>query len=136
MRPMPIVVMQPRGEGTRSFFRMSIEPDVGPLEERGFDEAFGLAVGAGRVGTSEEVANPELSTGRREAPRAIARAVVRHDSRHSDPETAQATDGATQEADGGAPAFIGQHLAVADARVIVDGHVRELPAGAPHRIAT
>ena len=47
MRPVPIVVMQPVRQGLGAFLRVAIETNVRPLEQRGLDEAFGLAIGTG-----------------------------------------------------------------------------------------
>jgi hypothetical protein len=47
VRPMPVVVMQPRGESAGALFGVAIEAHVRPLKERGLDEALRLAVGPG-----------------------------------------------------------------------------------------
>jgi hypothetical protein len=50
--------------------------NVGPFAEHGLDEAFGFAVGAGSIGTSEAVANAELGAVVAKLVRAIATTVV------------------------------------------------------------
>jgi hypothetical protein len=136
MRPMPFVAVQPGGEGARALGEVTIQLGVGPFAERGLDEAFDLAVGARGVGPREQVADAEVPTRRGKPPAAVARAVIGHHRGDANTEAAQAADGALEKARRGATTLVGQHLAMLDARIIVDRHVDELPAGAPYGVAT
>lgn len=58
---------------------------IGPRGQQDLDEAFGFAVGAGRLGPGAQV--PPAARGTMAAPRggAIGRAAVRHHRRHGAP---------------------------------------------------
>jgi len=76
MRTVEVVVLEPGRELLISFFRVEVVANVGPLAQGGLNEAFGLAVGARRVGTGESVLDAELEAGGAELAGAIAGAVV------------------------------------------------------------
>ncbi len=62
MRAVPVVVMQPAGYLVSGLLGVLVSASIGPFAQSGLDEAFGLAMGARGVGTSEALANVELST--------------------------------------------------------------------------
>src|SRR5207237_10854292 len=130
VRPMPVVVMQPRAKGHATLVGMAIEPRIGPLEQGGLDEALDLAVCPRRIAPRPQVTYAEAATSGSKAVGLVARAIVGHHRGDANAQPAQAAHGAVQEADGGAAALVGQHLTESEAGRVVDGHVRELPAGA------
>ena len=62
--------------------------------------------------------------------RAIGGPVIRHHRPHHDALRAEPGERAVQEGQGIALAVTGPHLGIGQARVVVDGHVHVLPAGA------
>jgi len=66
-----VVVMEiEREEGSAVVTRV-ISASVGPLASDGLDEAFGLAIGLGAIGTSEEMTQAEIFASGGEEFRAI-----------------------------------------------------------------
>jgi len=59
-----------------AFLRVEVMANTGPLAQGGLNEALGLAVGAGSVGTGEAVLDAELEAGGAEVAGTIAGAVV------------------------------------------------------------
>ena len=76
MRTVEVVVLEPWGEMLIAFFGVEVMANVGPLAQGGLDEAFGFAIGARSVRTSEAVLDSELEAGGAELAGAIAGAVV------------------------------------------------------------
>src|SRR5229473_4964054 len=103
--------------------------NVGPLAQSGLDETFGLAVGAGGVGTGKAVLDAELEAGGAKLAGAIAGAVVGEQSANDDAVLGVEGDSGAQEGDGGFALLVGQHAGEGEAGVIVDGDVQSLPAG-------
>ena len=62
MRTMEIVVMEIEREERGAVFTGVVGAGVSPLASDGLNEAFGLAVGLGPIGTSEAVLEAELLT--------------------------------------------------------------------------
>src|SRR5262249_61471547 len=60
---MPIVVVQPTGQGHRAAGRGGIGRAVGPFAQQGANEAFRLAVGAWGVGPGPAMLEPTHSAG-------------------------------------------------------------------------
>ena len=60
---MEVIVVQEARKIGGALARVSVGASVGPLASDGLDEAFGLAVGLRSVGSGEEVAHAQLSTG-------------------------------------------------------------------------
>jgi len=79
-----VVVVEPGGELLVAFFRVGVVANVSPLAQSGLDEAFGLAVGAGRVGAGEAVADAEFLAGGAKAVGAIAGSVVGEQAANGD----------------------------------------------------
>ena len=86
------------------------------------DEALGLAVGPGPVGPGAQVSESELATGLGVNARAIAGAVVAHDSLERDP-AMRTMRRPPQKAGGGLAALVGEHLDVGQAGGVVDANV-------------
>lgn len=67
MWPMPIVHMGPDRQVLGAMVRGLAGAGVGPLAERGLDEALGLAVGLGRVGPGADMFEPRSRQAARKA---------------------------------------------------------------------
>ncbi len=76
MRPVEVVVLEPRRELLVAFLRVEVVANVGPLAQGSLDEAFCLTVGARGVGTSEAVLDAEFEASSAEVAGTIAGSVV------------------------------------------------------------
>src|SRR5258708_5920623 len=127
MWPMPIVSVQPLGQMSGSFVRCQVGPSVGPLAQRGLDEALGLAIGFRRVGLGAQVLDFEQPQCLRVTTGSEAGAVVGHDAIDLDamgPEEAQRVK---EKAQAGSTFFIGQDFRISDAGVVVDCQMQIFP---------
>src|SRR3954447_5661483 len=103
---------------------------VGPFAQAGLDEAFGFAVGPGRVRPSAPVLD---AGGRARFPKGsagIGRAVVGHDPLDGDAEAGEPGKRPLEEGHGALLALVGQDLGVGEPGGVVDADVEELPADA------
>ena len=66
VRAMEIIVMEIEREEGGAVITGVIGTGIGPFAGEGLDEAFGLAVGLGAIGTSEEVTEAEIFASSRE----------------------------------------------------------------------
>lgn len=114
-------------EGPSSPVRAAEGSRVGPFSEQGPDHAFGLAVGLGTVGASKALTDPEFKTRGGEGLREVRAAVVRQEPLDRNAVAGEPGDGPHEERRGRFAQFVGQHLGLRQARVIVDGNVQELP---------
>ena len=73
---MEVVVVQEAREEGRALAGVAIGSGVSPLASDGLDEALGLAVGLGAIGSGEEVAHAQLAAGAREEFGAVSAALV------------------------------------------------------------
>jgi len=135
MVAMPIVVVQPATQRGPTGGGGSVGPSIGPLAQQGLDEAFRLAVGPGRVGSDAEMPDVRVRGGGREDVRDITRAVIGHEATDADAVATEPGQGTPEELYTRDPLLIGQDLDVGQAGGIIDGHVHELPADAPHAAA-
>src|SRR5215469_16627903 len=69
MAALPIVVVEPDGQGLGPLSRTGVGATVRPLAQQGLDEALRLAVGPGRVGARAQMAQVPAATELREAGR-------------------------------------------------------------------
>src|SRR6266851_4576651 len=92
-----------------AFLRVEVMANIGPLAQGGLNEALGLAVGAGSVGTGEAVLDAELEAGGAEVAGTIAGAVVGEQAADGDAVLGVEGDGGVQEGDGGLALLVGQH---------------------------
>ena len=129
MRAVEVVMLEPGRELLIAFLGVEIVANVGPLAEGGLNEAFGLAVGAGSVGTSEAVLDAELEASGAEVAGTIAGAIVGEQAADGDAVLGVEGDGGVQEGNGGLALLVGQDAGEGDTGVIVDGDVESLPAG-------
>lgn len=103
---MPIVSVQPDGKLLGPAIGCWIGLSVGPLSERGLDEALGLAVGFGSVGPGADVLDPEFSAGVAEVDGSVARAIVGHHALDDDAEACKVGDCSLEEGHGALFAFV------------------------------
>jgi YD repeat-containing protein len=123
-----VVMLQPRLQMLIAFLGVVPMANVGPFAEHGLDEAFGFAVGAGSIGTSEAVANAELGAVVAKLVRAIATTVVGQQAANTNAVLGIKSDGVLEESDGGGGLLIGQQLGKGEPGVIIDGDMESLPA--------
>ena len=135
MVAMPVVVVQPTDHSGAAHGRGRVGATIGPLPQERLDEALGLAIGARRVRPGARVPEPRALAGRRKDVGAVARAVVCHEPPDTDAMAPKPGEGAPEKAHARDPVLIGQDLDVGQAGGIIDGHVHELPADAPHAAA-
>jgi hypothetical protein len=76
MGTMPVVIVQPEFKLGLAFGGVQIQASIGPFAQSGLDEALGLAVGAGSVGSGAQMANAELVAGSGKPVRVEAGSVV------------------------------------------------------------
>src|SRR5262245_52193295 len=135
MVAMPVVVVQPTDHSGAAHGRGRVGATIGPLPQERLDEALGLAIGARRVRPSARVPESRALAGCRKDVGAVARAVVRHEPPDADAMAPKPGEGAPEKAHARDPVLIGQDLDVGQPGGIIDGHVHELPADAPHATA-
>ena len=63
MRTVPVVVVKPGKKMLVTVLRVLIQACVGPFPQSGLNEAFGFAVGARGIGTSEVMAQTKFNHG-------------------------------------------------------------------------
>ena len=63
MRAVEVVVMEIEWEESGAVMTGVVGARISPLASEGLDEAFGLAVGLGAIGSSEEMADAQLEAG-------------------------------------------------------------------------
>src|ERR1700685_638398 len=63
MRPVPVVLVDPRGEVVESVGGVLVEPSVGPFSNSGLDKSLRLTVSAGSVDACTDVFDGEVSAG-------------------------------------------------------------------------
>ena len=129
MRPMPIVSVQPLGQVFSSLFGTVVGSRIGPFVQRGFDEAFGFAVGSRGIGSGSDMLQFQSSAQFREARRAVAGAVVCHDAGEGDAERLEVAQRVEQGAAGALRRLVRLDASKTDAGMIVDSHMHVFPSG-------
>jgi len=103
---------------------------VGPFAERGLDEALGFAIGLGSVGLGKAVLEAQGGGGGGHGMGAVAGAVIGVDTLGFDAVAFEEGEGGMKESNGAAGGLIWKELSESEAGMIIDGDVKELPAGA------
>jgi hypothetical protein len=93
VRSVEIVVVEIEREEGGAVVRGVIRTSISPLASEGLDEAFGLAVGLGAIGTSEEMLDAQLEAGSGEELGAISGAAVGEDLLDEDAVSLVKSDG-------------------------------------------
>ncbi len=125
-----IVVVKPSGEVSGALGGARVRATIGPFSDGSLDEAFGLAVCAWAIGSSEGVADLPVLAESADKVRSVSGAIVRKQAQGSDTSSCKPLEGMIQKALCGLSALIGQNLDVGQAGVIIDADVGELPADA------
>jgi len=84
MRSVEIVVMEVEREEGGAVITGVVGASVSPLAGEGLDEALGLAIGLGAIGSSEEMADAQLEAGSGEEFGTISRAAIGEDALDED----------------------------------------------------
>ena len=100
------------------------------------DEALGFTVGARGVRAGEEVAQAEPTDGGTEVMRAIAGAVVAHETLRFDAQGSEVSERVLEEDDGVWVALVGHDLGEGEARSIINADMDIFPASAVDLVAT
>src|SRR3979411_1486698 len=130
MGPVPIVSVQPDRKLLGPAIGCWIGLSVGPLPERGLDEALGLAIGFWSIGLGADVLDAQVPAGVTEGEGFVTTAVIGHDAGNGDAEAFVVSHGRLEEGSGTIGLLVGLDLGERDAGVIVDADVDELPADA------
>src|SRR5215210_3653712 len=129
MRSVPIVAVQPKGEIAASLIGGGVGSCVSPLSQRGLYEALGFSIGLWGIGAGPDRLDVEPVAGADKCFRPVARAIVGHDAADGDAEASIVGGGGLQESDGALLLFIGKDAGGGEARMVIDGHMDELPSG-------
>jgi len=129
VRSMPVVAVDPGDQLRESLGGVLVEPSIGPFADSGLDKPFGLAVGAWCVDAGANVFDLQLAATFSEAIGAEAGTVISHDAANRDAHVSEVSYRLTQETAGGGAGFIRKHGGESHAGVIVNGDIKELPAG-------
>src|SRR5262245_24650878 len=108
MRAVPVVVMKPAREQSVALLGIEIGASVDPFAESGLDQAFGLAVGARSIGTSEVVMESELDHGSPESMGTIAVAVIGEQTANGDAQRGVVSHSGVKESNRGGSGVGGQ----------------------------
>jgi len=108
----------------------AVSMGIGPFTAEGLDEAFGLAVGLGPVGSCEVLFDAQLPASGSEGLGSVGGAVIGEDGFDADAVFGEEQDGLAESGDGIGDLFVWAHAGEAQAGVIVDGDVEGFVAGA------
>src|SRR5207237_4184327 len=125
-----VVLVDPLGRFLGASVWCGVGLCIGPLSERGLDEAFGLAVGFGRIGLRADMLDAEVPASIPKVESFVTTAVVSHDTGDGDTEAFVISHGRLEERYGAFRFLVRQNLGEGDAGVIVDTDMNELPADA------
>lgn len=98
----------------------AVDADIGPLVEEGAIEALHLPIRARRIGPCATMPYPEFGTGTGEKAAAVCRAIVGEDSLGPDTPIREPGHRTLPEGDCSHSAFIGKHLAIGEAGMVID----------------
>jgi len=130
MRAVEVVVVEVEREESGAVVTGVVGAGVSPLAGEGLDEALGLAIGLGAVGTCEEVADAQLEAGSGEELGTISRAAIGEDALDEDAVGLIEGDGLMEGGEDAGSFFIWKETGKSEAAVVVDGDVEGLNTGA------
>jgi len=130
MGAMEIIVMEVERETKSAVIAGVIGAGVGPLTGEGLDEAFGLAVGLGAIGSGEEMLEAELVTGGGKEFGAIGRTAIGEDGLDGDAMGLIKGEGLLERGEDAGDFFVGKEGGKSQAGMIINGDVEGLDAGA------
>jgi hypothetical protein len=125
-----IIVVKEEREAGSTLVAGVVRASVSPLAGDGLDEAFGLAIGLGPVGTSEAMLEAQLAAGLGEEFGAIGGAAVGQDALNADAVSLVEVDGLVESGEDTGSFFIREEGGESQARVVIDGDVETLDASA------
>jgi hypothetical protein len=108
---------------------------VSPLAQRGLDEALGLAVGPGSIGSGAQMLEAQFAASAGEGVATKTRTVVGHDAFEFHAEALIMGHGLLEEGDGGGPLLVGENGGVGQTGMIIDGDKDEVVTGVADGIA-
>jgi len=103
---------------------------VGPLAERGLDEALGLAISLWSIRSCEAMFDMEGGDGEAHGMGTVTGAVVGVNTRNGDAMGGEEGEGSMEEGESTGGGFIWEKFGEGEATVIVDGDVKIFPTGA------
>jgi hypothetical protein len=109
---------------------MGVSVGVSPFAKRSLNETLGFAVGFRGIGLGEALLEAEIGDGATHGVGAIAGAVVGVDPLGRDAEPAKESESGMEKENRASSGLIWEELSEGEAGMIVDGDVKELPAGA------
>ena len=127
---MEVIVMKVMSKEGGTMVTGSIGSGVGPLAGEGLDEALGLAVGLGPIGSGEAVFAAEFLAGGGEEFGAISGAAVGEQALDLDAVELVKGEGLEQGVQGAGDFFVWEEAGEGEAGMVVDGDVEGLDAGA------
>ena len=127
---MEIVVMEVEREERGAVVTGVVRASIGPFAGDGLDEAFGLTIGLGSVGTSEAMLEAELVTGLSKEFGAVGRAAVGEDALDEDAMSLVKGDGLMESGEDAGSFFIREEGGKSQAGMIINGDVEGLDPGA------
>jgi len=130
MGAMEIIVMEVERETKSAVMAGVIGAGVGPLTGEGLDEAFGLAVGLGAIGSGEEMLEAELVAGGGKEFGAIGRTAIGEDGLDGDAMGPIKGEGLLERGEDAGDFFVGKEGGKSQAGMIIDGDVERLNARA------
>ena len=130
VRAVEIVVVEVAWEILGAVIRGVVGTGVGPLAGEGLDEAFGLAVGLGAIGSGEAVLESELVAGGGKEFGAIGRAAIREDGLDGDAVRGVKGQRLLEGGEDTGDFFIGAEGGKSETGMIINGDVERLNAGA------
>ena len=130
VRTVEIVVVEVEREEGSTVVTGVVGASISPLASEGLDEAFGLAVGLGAIGTSEEMADAQLLAGGGEENGAISGAAIGEDLLDEDAVSLVEGDGLMERGQDTGSFFIGKETGKSQSRMVINGDVERLGAGA------
>ena len=110
MRAMPVVVVKERLEAGGALVGVGVGVSVGPLAQRGLDEAFGLAIGLGSVRACEALLEAESGDGGAHGVGTVAGAVVGVEAFGDDAVFLEEGESGVEEGDGALGGFVREEL--------------------------
>ena len=129
VRSVEIVVMEVERKEGSAVDTGVVGASIGPLTGNGLDEAFGLTIGLGSVGTSEAMLEAEVVTGLSKEFGAVGRAAVGEDALDVDAVSLIEGDGLVEGSQDAGSFFIREEGGESQAGMIIDGDVEGLGAG-------
>jgi len=130
MGAVEIVVVEIERETLGAVVAGVVGAGVSPLASEGLDEAFGLAIGLGAIGSGEEVPEAEIFAGGGKELGAIGRAAIGEDGLDGDAVSAVKGQRLVERGEDAGDFFVGEERGESEAGMVINGDVKGLDAGA------